>query len=201
MQYYFYVINTVALVASILFDIYVNRKTSVFSSLLMHVLVLETICGYFLAKWFDNNFIIYNFLIAAIIAHYIYIFGGHLTRKKILIAWLLSCLAVLFLAGFTARVHTEIYIVGLFVTSYLIVSFFYRQLFVVESNFIWFKPKSYIGIGILLFFACSFPLLFFFQSITKLGGAYLPFYDLLMIGNIILSTSYLMAVIIRWKKI
>lgn len=201
MQYYFYVLNTIALLVSLLLDFLVDRKISVYTSLLTNVLILETIFGYLLAKYFGNNIVIYNLLIISIIAHYFWIFAKEKARVKLILSWLFLFLSVSFIFGFETRVYTELFIIGLLLMSYIIISYFFNEIFVVHISFLWSKPKTYLGLGIILFFTCSFPLLLFYHSITKLGGAYLVFYNLLMIGNIVLSTSYLITSIMRWKKV
>lgn len=178
-----------------------NRKeVLLLTSLLANLILLEIVIRPLHISFYKNNYFLYNIIIIETIFHYVLIFSNRKKNVFYLLFWVFLYIASFIIFGLHNRVFIELYIGGLIFVSILIFRYFNKTIFSTDSFFVWNDSKAYLGIGILLFFTCSFPLLLLFDSLTSLGGAYLVFYRLLQIGNVILSTSYVLMAILEWKK-
>jgi len=61
--------------------------------------------------------------------------------------------------------------------------------------------KVWLGLGILLFYVCMFPLLSFIEYLVVDNKDNLLYFRLIEIGNLLLSFGYFSAAIVRWRAI
>ena len=197
-------LNTAALILSLKVDIDRSDKISDLSILLLVIWLLESVLSKFYGIFYQNNIVLYNFLTHLLIAINFYIFReGKLFKFYLLpIIWLISIL-VINLIYFDDGLFIKSYLVGLLLLSIYILKYFKILIFDKYFDSYYKDYKIYLGIGIIIFLSCSFPMLYFWFSLTVSGGAKGIFMKLLQTGNILLSFGYLIAAIVYfiWKPL
>jgi len=190
-------LNTIALMLSLKVDIDRSDKISDLSILLLVIWLLESVLSKFYGIFYQNNIVLYNLLTHLLIAIYFYIFrAGKLFEFYLLpILWLIS-ISIVNLIYFNDGLLIKSYLVGLLLLSIYVLNYF-RILIFERYFYTYYKDyKIYLGIGIIIFLSCSFPMLYFWFSLTVSGGAKGIFMKLLQTGNILLSFGYLIASIV-----
>lgn len=188
------ILNTIAFLLSLKVDIDKNERISDLSVLLFIVWLLETVLSKFYGMFYQNNIVLYNIFTHVVIVIYFYIFrNGKLFIKPLLpIIWALIFTVVNSFYSWKG-LFIQSYLIGLTLTLFFILNYFRNSIFSTELNAVFRDYKFYLGLGILLFLSCSFPMLYFWNSLTVSGGAKGIFMKLLQTGNIFLSLGYLAA--------
>lgn len=159
-----------------------------------------------LKRVFASNLIFYNFFAPATALFYVYYFFRGASWRKILFLFFLFLVNVLIGVIQEIKWFDEInnhgYLFILIVAFGFVVKEFLHWLKVPPEKGLLKTPKFWLGSGILLFTACSLPIIAFANLMIVSGTAQKAYSNLLAIGNIILYLGYLMAVIstTRWIK-
>lgn len=197
-------LNTIALLLSLKVDIDRSEKISDLSLLLLAIWLLESVLSKFYGIFYQNNIVFYNFLTHILVAINFYIFrSGKLFKFYLLpIIWLIS-IPLINLIYFDDGLFIKSYLVGLIFLSIYVLNYFRILIFERYFDTYYRDYKIYLGIGIIIFLSCSFPMLYFWFSLTVSGGAKGIFMKLLQTGNIFLSFGYLAAAIVYfiWKPL
>ncbi len=180
-----------------------NSSIKYFELFLGISLFLDAFLGSLFIYFGLQNALIYNILILIQVPFFLYLFSsyfkGHsnyiLFKRIIWGVVIFSIINFLFIQGPT-HVNNYSYLLGMSVLCILIVKYYYSLLLSEVPVSLFSLPLFWLSIGILLFFTASFPILAYLNIIIDSNSMLTePLYDLVGIGNIFLSLSYLMVVL------
>lgn len=198
---FYQVINLVALLISLYASLGKKRKINLLSLFLLFLCITDFIFANIEVYYWGHNYLSYNICMIGCILFYYSIF-----RKKndfkidILVSlWTLSALVYIITSPY--NLNTETYVIGLIIVTSLILIQFYEDIFISDYVPLGSDYKTWLGLGITIFLYCAFPILLFMDYLILSNPAFSAFYALLNCGNFILSTFYLIAAIVQWKKI
>lgn len=167
---------------------------------LAHVFIFEIIISNIEIDYLKTNH--NSFFVSshgAIVFYYIFFRISKVTDSIFTIWFTISILAHVGKVN-DSFIMNKTYLAGLGLIVVIILKHLYSQLFYSEYKPIFKKFKTILGIGIIIFFFCSFPLLAFYEKLLINNSAYMAYQRILDFGNIILSTSYLYVAIKLWKR-
>ncbi|MGB5026793.1 MAG: hypothetical protein WBO44_15675 [Saprospiraceae bacterium] len=196
----------VSFIFSLLLKKNCNSSIKYFELFLGISLILDAFIGSLFIYLEIQNAWIYNILILIQVPYFLYLFlsyfkgsSDYILFKRII--WgvvILSIINFLFIQGPT-HVNNFSYLLGMSVLCILIVKYYYSLLLSEVSVSLFRLPLFWLSIGILLFFTASFPILAYLNIIIDSNSMLTePLYDLVGIGNIFLSLSYLMVILCPW---
>jgi len=111
------------------------------------------------------------------------------------IVLIISITNFLFIQGIK-EVNNFSYLFGMSVLCVLIIKYYYTLLTSDLTVSLFSLPLFWLSIGILMFFTASFPILAYLNIIIDSNSILTePLYDLVGIGNIFLSFSYIMVLV------
>lgn len=173
--------------------------------LILNTILIEIVaCEYFRITY-QNNIAPYNlFMILGLVAYY-WIYSKYLikegvSRKRLqllIMIWGLSVTISVFRSGID-EVLMMPYVIGLLVASVLAL---WSMLAISRKQNIIKIPEFWLSLGVLIFTSCSLPMLLNAKFLIISGAANKAYWHLLKAGNVILSLSYLMAILCHPKKI
>lgn len=162
--------------------------------------VFECFIGPYFAFKFKNNAGVYNIFTIITFAYYSYIFGSK-TFLGNRIPWLIGLIIILSLSNLICfqgwfKVNTLTYNFGMFFVFTLILMYFSNKLNAEEPYEFTIDPRFWLGVGILLFYSSSFPILLHLDELIHSRSPLIkPMYNLVKIGNLFLVMSYLFSII------
>jgi len=165
--------------------------------------LLDVFCGSILTYLKLYNTWIYNLLILIQVPYFIWLFvdylisNGHSDQLKKLV-WIVTWISMFNFIFFQGPNHVNnfSYLLGMSVLTVLIIKYYYNLLTNDSSKSLFGLPLFWLSIGIVIFFTASFPILAYLNIIIDSNSLLTdPLYDLVGIGNIFLSLSYLMVVL------
>lgn len=193
----------IAFIFSLLFQRNCNNSIRYFKLFLGISVFLDAFLGSLFMYFGIQNAWIYNILILIQVPYFLYLFANYfegqsnyiLIKKIIWGIVILSIINFLFIQGPT-HVNNFSYLIGMSVLCILIMKYYYSLLLSEAPVSLFSLPLFWLSIGILLFFNASFPMLAYLNIIIDSNSMLTePLYDLVGIGNIFLSLSYLMVVL------
>lgn len=146
----------------------------------------------------SSDYIIYYLFISGISnIFYYYIFSNkfNLSYVLILLFWLIIWIFSFYLKIVHDKASFTFYILGLIIAFYFIIHRFYYNIVTSDYLNIWKEYETYLGLGVIIFITCSFPILVFTKYFITSNLHNKAFSDLLRIGNIFLHLGYLLAVL------
>lgn len=165
--------------------------------------LLDVIGGSVLTYFGIHNTWIYNLIILIQAPYFIWLFSNYFTSQNIdlylrhlfWIVLIISCGNFLFVQG-VHEVNNFSYLIGMSVLCVLIIKYYYSLLTSELTVSLLSLPLFWLSIGILIFFTASFPVLAYLNIIIDSNSILTePLYDLVGIGNIFLSLSYIMVIV------
>lgn len=198
---FYQIINLIALLISLHAIIRKKRNINFFFMFLFFLCFMEIVAANLEVMYFSNNYLSYNICMDGCIVFYYLIYRENSNFKMDILIGFWAIVSIVNTISTPFSLNTETYVIGLIIITIIVLIRFYDEIF--RSNY---KPlgkdyKTWLGLGITIFLYCSFPLLLFMKFLILENSTFLAFYQLLNIGNIILSTGYLFASIVLWKKI
>lgn len=199
----------VALACSI---IIINIKTinliPCFPYFIFFSVLIEVFLGPYLAFRFNNNVWLYNLMTIIDNCYYSYllIVGNSLLKFKKVFYICISFIIILGILNYLYFqgpniVNTYTYHLSMFFVSGLIIYYLKSLIENSEVENLIQLPLFWISIGILFFYASSFPLLIFInQLIASKSKLVIPLYNIVQFANIFLSLSYIIALICPYLK-
>jgi len=167
---------------------------------LRYWIIFVLFCEYGLAEYLkvthQNNILLFNIYPILTVCFYLMIFLKGLSKPYVLLVWTLFALSTYFqfdIKSITSVLNSKIYLSGLTLTS-ISICIHLKKMIEIGNNVTiepMCQPTTVLGIGILLFYVSSFPLLFFAETLITNSIAFKAYYDLLLIGNIFLAVGYL----------
>jgi len=165
--------------------------------------ILDVFGGSILTYFGIHNTWIYNILILIQVPYFIYLFSNYFTcqnkdlylRHLFWIVLIISCGNFFFVQG-VHEVNNFSYLIGMSVLCVLIIKYYYSLLTSDLTVSLLSLPLFWLSIGILIFFTASFPILAYLNIIIiSISFLKKQLYELVGIGNIFLSLSYIMVVV------
>lgn len=199
MQIYIYILFTIALIVSLGSDILNSDNISLLSIILLVVFVLEVVMSAFYGLFYKTNVANYNiylFVVGLLYLKYFYP-SSDIKTYTIKMSFGLIFLYSAIVYDYRIFIFNKAYIYLLSIVSFKVMKNCYSD--IIDGMGIVFNEFFFLGTGILIFFTCSFPLLYFFHSYTTVGESYFVFYKFLMIGNLFLGVAYILAALTKWK--
>ena len=201
-SFYQYII-ILALLLSIVGDVKKFQNLRLFSLFMIFTASFEVPIALQEIKETDTNIISKVINAHGCIFFYYFIFR-EFKKSKItdlfFIVWIIiSVLYTMYIGKITPDCFNT-YTLGLFMIVGMILMKF--NVMIVQSPFqiLWSNYKFWLGSAILIFLACSFPILMNIDRLIIQDSPKMAFYNLLNLGNIILSISYLITSILLWKE-
>ncbi|MBK6699142.1 MAG: hypothetical protein IPG55_04435 [Saprospiraceae bacterium] len=170
--------------------------------------LIEIIVGPFFALKDKNNVWLYNLMTIMNNSYYSYLLingNSSLKSKKVFYICIL-CIIILGLSNYLYLqgpniVNTYTYHLSMFFVSGLIIYYLKSLIENSEVESLIQLPLFWISIGILFFYASSFPLLIFMnQLIASKSDLVIPLYNIVQFANIFLSLSYIIALVCPYLK-
>ncbi|MBK7232317.1 MAG: hypothetical protein IPH93_08640 [Saprospiraceae bacterium] len=171
--------------------------------------IVEVGLGPYLAKKFGTNTLLYNIYTIFTFCYYSCLFikknprlhWSHPITYLGIILLLASFINLLFFQGFNI-LNTTTYNLGMLYVSYLIGLYFIELIRDEVFYNLTDLPLFWLSIGIISFYTSSFPILFYLDDITQLGGNLTkPLFSLITLGNSFLSLSYIAVTLCKlWVK-
>jgi len=196
-------------IAALAFAIFFKKKHSqpkYLALFLLTCILIESVVLDYMSKVIGMNLPALNIFIIFTVFYYQYILLEQLRKNRYYkILWFLMpvCITASIINYFIGQGPREInnytYSLGLIVTCILII-IYYRTLINDRYNPNLFSiPMVWFSLGILLFYVCAFPMITFSKSLLEQPDSELDLNFLIEIANILLSSGYLMAAIMRSK--
>ncbi|MEM9547907.1 MAG: hypothetical protein AAGA77_18135 [Bacteroidota bacterium] len=191
-----------AMLISVVGDVKHHRKLRILSYFLIFTTIFEL--GIANIQWYLQHRNHEAFFINAhgCILFYYLIFRKEHNSK--LLEWLMKLWIIISLIyAITVEITDKTiltYTLGLILIAAVILSMFKKLIIASPYKNIWKNYKFWLGVSILSFLACSFPLLVFLDLLVINDSVELAFFDLLTVGNVILSMGYLISAIMLWKQ-
>lgn len=170
--------------------------------LLAYTSICEIILTNIQSDYYETNHYSYFLNSTGVLSFYYLIYRKF--KKKItdfvFMIWFIYSMIIIVQFDLVSSFSFTSYTIGLSLIVIMILYHFYYEVFI--SNF---KPlakdyKTWLGIGIIMFFACSFPMLIFLDELIINEYALYAYNELLILGNLIMSTGYLLAAIALWNR-
>lgn len=188
---------------SILFNLFIRGRLSdyTFLFLLFSSFIIEIIFSNLLIFINKNNYLAINIYCFLSVPIYLKLFRIRTIKYNLLIysLYLIGHIFSIQYLDYTKSINSKLYLLGMCLVFMNIIRYFYSIIFHDKLPSKQFDYKIPIGIGISLFFVCSFPLLFLLDNLVLENDSYSVFYRLLTAGNYILSTGFLISSIMLWR--
>lgn len=203
---YEYILAAAFLVAAY-FRLKGRRSLPFFSAFIFIVVFFEFIFEPLWTAAFNNNHRIFN--IYAIVGTYYYMFVfmyRKWSRERnyglllIVSGWIIYSISRLVFPQHENAIDALNYNVGMGLVSFFILDYFYSVLYRETYNNIFRDPYFYFGLGILMFYAASFPIITFINVLVINEDMNMAYSNLLTFGNIFLSLAYLGTAICSYRK-
>ncbi len=203
------IIYKLILVFALILSFTINNNTNslgFFRYYLILATILDAIVGSLLVYFRMNNSWIYNIFILIQVPYFIWLFsqfimdsGSWKQLHKINLAILIISFCNFFFIQGIHQVNNFSYLLGMSFLTVLIVKFYFIILLSDSTDPIVKMPLFWLSVGILAFYTASFPILAYLNIIIDSQSTLTePLYDLVGIGNIFLSISYIFVIVCPW---
>lgn len=186
----------------LVFSIKKSKEILHFAYFLLFVVVSETFIGRYLREFHTSNIGFYNWYAFLCLLFYQYYALSQIKADRYISRW--YTLALLYNSFFFIyqlfflgehEISNKLYTGGLLLTCIFIIRYFYLALTKEEIGNLFRVPFLWFGLGVLFFATSSFPEMILFDQVIKNKEFVKPLYDLVQMGNFILSFGYLMTAI------
>ena len=194
-------INVIALIVAGMAMVKARKESNRLFTFLLWLCFFELIVANVEMLYFKNNHLTYNLISHFTILFYYFLLrapNGYISMKLWIIVWSICSAIAIFNEPHVVSNIT--YVVGLGLIVYYILREFYIKIFVQSYSPLQKEYATWLRIGIVLFFFCSFPILSNIHRFVTNESAINAYYELLEIGNNILSSGYLIAAFVLWKN-
>lgn len=191
------IVLTFALILGIYYALKGRRSTlPYFLPFLIYCFLIEVPLNYYLSSKFNNNGKLLSYYSFSCALFYLLQYYHHFSNKKWNIYLLASIIIFTFLSIYifyssSKDFETLPYLLGMGMTSVLILKYFYDIVYIDTYRSIKYEPLIYLSLGLITFVFTTYPIILFFdelvmnQKIDNFSTYVLRF------GNIFISLAYL----------
>jgi len=194
----FQMLNLAAFFVTLLVII-TKRKLNGLFLLLVFLIVFEVFVARYFADRYKSNELIYNLICHGSIFFYYLILRPKSNRwifDLLFIAWVLSAILIIISTTGFYEVNSFSYLLGLSYMGFLALRHCFQKLFQEKYQDFFLDEVTWLSIGLLAFYFCSFPILSNLRALVINNDINAGFGDLLQIGNVFLSGGYLAAALV-----
>jgi hypothetical protein len=180
-----------------------------FTNFISIVFLFEIFIEHFWSVFYKSNIVIYNLFAIVCCYYYQFLFNNNLknsgdtnykTIKLLSLIWLIFAISRYIIYFSLKTIDIINYNTGMIISSLLILKYFYTLMLKNKDVQVLKNPYFYFGVGVLIFYCSSFPIITFMNYLITNEHAKNAYSKLLQIGNIFLSLGYLGAAICIRKE-
>lgn len=188
------------ILASFIIAVFIKPTLQYFRLFLLLSVVFEIFLSTWMKYEFGFNTPVYSIFYILCVSYYLFVFALHHFKGKqrnVILFFLLPCWFFISLLNFfyfegVFALNRISYIVGAFLNIGVVIWYYYSLLRNISIENLLVQPLFILSIGVLLLYACGFPIIFHLDSILALDhDTALYIFDFLLFGNLLLSLSYL----------
>lgn len=179
-----------------------NHSYRIYVVFLLFIIIMDSLILPLIQRSTDYFNLFHTIFALICVIFYQYIFIQKLRNTKAFLPFAIICIVfqILTWSDLIFFINPQMfrpfnYVLGMLIVNLMIFTYFYRVVFKDEFKHISQIPEVWLALGISIYFVASFPLLLFLDFLKDEITIRKPYFDLLSLGNLILSLGYLMTVI------